>query len=1413
MTEHMRASILTRFANDVTLTEQSCRAFDTFVSKHIPDIVKESHTLKIKANVAEETREISLRMIGGTVKQPVMLENDGTSKPVFPNECRLRNLTYGSPLYVDVEVERKDIPPTLVKDVYLGRIPIMVYSSLCHLRDHTTRVAHGECPNDPGGYFIVNGSEKSLIGQKSSIINRKISYSHGEGRSRSCAVAVKSEKHRRIYVTTISYKPNAPITCTFPRLQREVPLLDILIALGLNVDHIKSTFSSNDRNLLAPCFKNLPADRAEARRRLTIREVYNVGLSKDERLDQAFEQVMLPHVEMANKGLFFLTMMRELLAVAKGDIEPTDRDAATNQRVETSNELLTTLFHHLIIKLTNDIKLLCQKGLVRLKRGVTDEKVREWFSSTTVITDGFQYAIATGNWNTSFINRIQRVGVAQSLQRLTLMSTISQLRRISSSIEKTQKLAKPRYLHGTHWGRYCPAETPEGQPCGLETQLSLQALISLPNESDSIQKLIAQFLKPLTINNLSVGISVFVNGTYVGNTTVPGKLLCSVRQLRRSGQCSQDVSVSQSREIHISTTPGRLCRPLLIVSKGKLRYNASHDKMPWRELITSGVIEYLDCEEEDTMLVAFEPEEITKKHTHCEIDCTLINGLCAASIPYSDHNPAPRNTYQSAMGKQAQGVSMLNYRSRFDTTQNILQYGQKPLVSTHLADLYNLSENSGGQNAIVAIMPYEGFGQEDSIIVNVASLDRGFGRADCYKTVVATTNRKDNERFAIPTKFRKVGKYTKLDADGLVSPGEVIDKQDCLVGKQVDKISSITTLQTTEDASVMSDMTGRIDDVYLFQQRNSDRAVKMKVRTQRIPVVGDKFCQILSSYVMTTDGWVQLKDVTLQHKVATLRDGVLDYVHPTAKYIFDCHEEELYHLDAQQVKIICTKNHKLYVKKQDKDHFEFVEAQDAFGKRVRHKKDAINNRVDQEFMNIDGVLYAMDPFLKLLGSFISDGFVDIGEKYRRISLCMKKERKKHFIKTTLEEMGVHFNIRPDRVHIGNTYHQLVDYFKILSVGAPKKYLPQFVWKLSQRQSVMLMNALLQGDGSYNGSGSVGYYTSSRRLAEDVQRLALHCGWSGTIKLVREKGLDVIINGKKTGTANYDQLVVRTVKKKNNPQVNHGHVHKQTRQIEEYVRYTGQVGCIEVPATHLFFYKEDLYSPPCWTGNSSRHGQKGTIGMTYGAEDLPWTMDGMTPDILINPHALPSRMTIAHLIETLAAKKAAVTGEIADASPFQKRATVDEIAADLKKLGFKPNGNETLYSGTTGLPLQAKIFIGPIFYQRLKHMVDDKINARGRGRRNQLTGQPNEGKKKGGGQRVGYMEKDCMNAHGAAHVINERMMISSDIKTITVCPHCQVKIYGECKTCNAKGVEINLPSAADLLFQELKSMCINVKLVV
>ena len=264
--------------------------------------------------------------------------------------------------------------------------------------------------------------------------------------------------------------------------------MTLLMAMGVNLDEIRDNFHMEENACLEASFSNLPPSVEEARIRVRIHEVYNVGLDDNLRLDNALENVLVPHMRVEMKPLFIITMIQELLAVATGKIKPTDRDSVANQRVETSCTLLSTLFLHQMIKLCSDTRLLCQKSLPKLKRGITDDKLRSWFSKSNTITDGFQYALATGNWNTTFVDRQQRSGVAQALQRLTYISMMSQLRRISSAVEKTQKLPKPRYLHGSHWGRYCPAETPEGGPCGLETQLTVQSYISLERDPQAIRE-------------------------------------------------------------------------------------------------------------------------------------------------------------------------------------------------------------------------------------------------------------------------------------------------------------------------------------------------------------------------------------------------------------------------------------------------------------------------------------------------------------------------------------------------------------------------------------------------------------------------------------------------------------------------------------------------------------------------------------------------------------------------------------------------------------------------------------------------------------------------------------------------------------------------------------------------------------
>jgi len=241
--------------------------------------------------------------------------------------------------------------------------------------------------------------------------------------------------------------------------------------------------------------------------------------------------------------------------------------------------------------------------------------------------------------------------VSQQLQRLTIMSTISQLRRVSSSLESTQKLAKPRWINGTHYGVYCNYETPEGERCGLELQLTTAAIISLASDPNVVMKVIKKYLLPVSVTNITVDATapVFVNGRYVGNTPSRDDILAIVRRMRRGGQCAKDVSVSCNSRgvVHVSTTAGRACRPVLIVQNGRLKITARQTPKSWVEYTKSGVVEYIDCEEMDSMLVAWKSEDVTSEHTHCEISPTLMNGLCASTIPFSNHNPSARNCYQS----------------------------------------------------------------------------------------------------------------------------------------------------------------------------------------------------------------------------------------------------------------------------------------------------------------------------------------------------------------------------------------------------------------------------------------------------------------------------------------------------------------------------------------------------------------------------------------------------------------------------------------------------------------------------------------------------------------------------------------------------------------------------------------------
>ena len=1162
----MQQDVVDSLFRDVSLTRQALYSFDDFVSRIVPATINNHRPIEVKASLDCFDGDVEPHVI--KISSPrfgmaSFIEKNGDIRRCTPMEARLRDLMYSAPMYVNVE---HVFPGGSEKhtDVFFARMPVMVRSSLCSIRASGDDYREGECPHDPGGYFIVNGREKTLVVQERISPNIIFCFS-----AKDCVYHAEYDAvaHRVSTMRIIVRKfGSSPFRVTLPGMETEIPILILWRALGGVGDAWQ-----------------LHVDAKDASQSVEDASVALTQASALEWLDQYCDDPALllgrrvyPNMAPEMKCLQLCLQWSLYLNCLHGRQPFHDRDHVSAKRLDTAGAMMGTMFVHLFYQMLNIVK----KSAVALLN--KNKKLRPHrLIQPQHITDGIKYALATGNWKIKSSAFAGRVGVSQLLNRNTYISCISQLRRVDTGIDSQQKIIAPRLLYGNQWGYMCPSETPEGGPCGLVKQLALSTYITTQCTTEMLMRLVSE-------HHLQGGCSlVFHNGAPVATVEDATALALLLRRERRARTISSDICIAlEDSNLYLWTDSGRVSRPVFVVKDGKILITEEQvldlkaERLRWDDLFSLGVVENLSIYEEQTALIALRPEELEPDHTHCELDPALILGTLASTIPYPDHNQSPRNVYQCAMGKQAMGVYSTNFAKRFDTNGHIIHYPQKPLVTTRVAKALKGDELPAGMQAIVAIMCFGGYNQEDSLLFNRSAVERGFGRSTTFRTYAKSNS---STRQAPASEFKKQETYgnvtSDLDSDGLSTPNTNIAKGGAI-------FCNVTPGKDHPHVVKNKKSAGVVDSTILFQNTNGGQTAKTRIREQRIPQVGDKFCVNLDSYVMTSNGWVQLRDITLQHKVATLRDGqYLDYVHPTNKYIFDCHDEELYHLDAQQVRIICTKNHKLYVKKRDRKEFEFVEAKDAFGKRVRHKKDATNDRLDQEFIQLGGIQYKMDPFLKLLGSFISDGLTQSG-----IILCMKKQRKKDFIQPALEELGIRYSVHAKYVRIGASYRQLVDYFKVLSVGAANKYLPQFVWELSQRQSVILMNALLQGDGSYNNNGSAGYYTSGKQLAEDVQRLALHCGWSGTIKLGREKGFESFINPVvRKITSNYDALVVRIVKKKNNPQVNHGHVHQQTRQTEEYVRYTGQVGCIEVPKTHLFFYKEDLYSPPCWTGNSSRHG--------------------------------------------------------------------------------------------------------------------------------------------------------------------------------------------------------------------------------
>jgi DNA-directed RNA polymerase II subunit RPB2 len=1125
--------------------QQTIEMFNPLIIASEHDFIKELNLYRL---------EIEITFENFSIYRPQIYENNGSTKLMFPQEARLRNFSYSSAMTIDLNIKYivrngENYKNVLnyqkkIKNVHIGKLPIMLKSDLCVLNQykHLNHNETGECYMDPGGYFIINGSEKTCISQERAAENQIYCYNIEKNNNKwswkaemKCIPDWKciSPKQINILIASRNNGYGNALYLQIPRIKIPIPLFIIFRAYNIISDKeicelimLNITKENMQKMLISLKASIIEANKVltqEAAIKYIVTNVIYTPMNMDKETGskkkhefaiEVLNNDIFPHCKTEKQKIYMLGYMTNiLLQTSFGWLLESDRDSYINKRVDLTGPLLNNLLRNYFNKLVKDMK----KQIIReINTGswksnddyeniITKTNIYKIIKSTT-IEQGIKRALATGDFGIKQINS-NKVGVAQVLNRLTYLSSLSHLRRVNTPIDKSGKLVPPRRLHNSTWGFLCPAETPEGQSIGIVKNLAYLAHITINSNSSGLY----DYILPSIINidtyngsykELDDYVKVFINGSWVGVTKDPQQIYTSLKEKKYKGIINIYTSIifnSKLKEIRVCNDAGRITRPLLKVKNNKIVYSntiiqkVKCGELSWDDLVVAieledSIIEYVDSYEQNNAMIAMRVSDLHNSnsnniyhYSHCEIHPSTIFGVLASCIPFPDSNQSPRNTYQSAMGKQAIGMYVTNYDNRMDKTAYVLTYPMRPLVETRIMNIIKLNNIPSGQQVIVAIMSHTGYNQEDSLLFNKGAIDRGLFLATIYHT----EKDEDKKLFGTEemrckpdktkTKNIKFANYDKLNNQGVVPENTLVEDRDIIIGKVIpikENKNDFTKTMKYSDGSISyrTHEESYIDKNYVESNGDGYNFCKVRIRNFRKPVIGDKF-------------------------------------------------------------------------------------------------------------------------------------------------------------------------------------------------------------------------------------------------------------------------------------------------------------------------------------------------------SSRHGQKGTIGNIIPEEDMPFTANGLKPDIIINPHAIPSRMTIAQLKETLLGKVLLELGLFGDGTSFGDF-EISTIIDKLNDLGYESKGNELMYNALTGEQLTMNIFIGPVFYQRLKHMVNDKQHSRSIGPMVNLTRQPAEGRSRDGGLRFGEMERDCMISHGASRFTKGRIYDASDAFSVFVCNKCgMIASFNNkehihyCNTCSNRNdfKYVELPYACKLMFQELITM--------
>ena len=1190
------------------------------------------------------------------------------NRPLYPNECRLRNLTYETSLFTSIVIQYTtdytaqniEYNYHTIDNIHMGNVPVMLHSMHCILRDlvNSELYSVGECIFDKGGYFIIDGKEKTIVAQERQIENKLYTKFQND----EVHMTIRSrplDTFHTARITTLFMK-DGRIYCKIPEIKVDIPICILFRALQVTTDkdilkHVM--YNQNEYSNIINIFKhsfrsplvlvkkkkirtineitaaddiremqsildvqdiqtqlhalaflyhhtNLPASMTKRKKKIFSNDAKKLESMKsiptiklwDDRYDYVLHILktqFIPHIgdSLSDKAMFLGHMVFELLSVSIGQKQKTDVDSYLNKRVDTSGFLFGMLFRDLYFrvqkKIQEEINIAYMKTSTSLDlfiSNITQEKEIIKIFDSSIITDGMKYAFKNC-WGLTFTN-CSRKDIVQSLERKSFMGTISHLRRIVTPLSDSAKVRAPHSLHATSWGLICPCETPDGANVGLRKNLAISTYISCSSDPNPILTAIQKYCNLLPNWKVRIfsskSVKVFINGRLIGVTNKPQHMHYFLKLLKRNGLINIFTSIAWNvleRQLYISTDSGRCCRPIYTVvchqRDIERKYNIIDSKLEfdWKQLVTgiqkhnynpfydsffqdtnnkadytidnlektAGVIEFIDATEANASLIAMSKRDLSqyKQYMYCEIDPCLLLGILASNIPFVQCNPAPRNQFSGAQGKQATGVYATSFNARMDTKNKILIYGQNPIVQSRITKYIHTDILPTGINAIVAIASYSGYNQEDSIIINKSALQRGLFSSVNFRTYVSE---------------EEISPYS-TDKNIITHPNSIYG----IIEKQKDLSS------------------------YGFLNKDTG---------------------IIQTYYE--------------------EDGVQKSVH-----------------------------------------------------------------VDENFA--------------LVGRFLKKRSNAIGEddKYVDQSLFVKR-----------------------------TEHGYVD--KIYS------------------------------------------------------------------------------------NQNQEQLKYVKIRLRTNKQ-------------------------------------PELGDKFC-----SRHGQKGVIGMVLNQEDMPVTKDGIVPDIIINPHAIPSRMTLGQFKECVLGKLCCTIGSIGDGTAFRSL-SMEQISnfmnSSIEKGGMglsslSSTADEVLYCGHSGVQMKTNIFIGPTFYQRLEHQVAGKMYSRNeKGGINPITKQPLGGRAVGGGIRIGEMERDVFISHGISQTLRETMYSRSDgiidkkpsevwicnscggiaivnvYKNIFNCFNCNTTLHGHNMVNNVpqtykiqkdqKNVDfskIQVPHAFIVFLHELKQMGISPKLI-